>query len=147
MREHDPNSDMPLIQIADLGAHRLKRFREIAHFAQCGLTEDFSSLLNFAVWMLYFVDHGTDGSIIDRVSENAICQPIGYDEFERILFGINGNLKSPIPSFLSLPQSYSTAVKIYEGWIDNPKTRYNLRSTLVWETGDRMIALHTRFQV
>ena len=147
IREHDPDCDMPLIQIADLGAHRLKQFREIAHFAQCGRAEDFGSLLNFSVWMLYYVDFETDGAIIDRVAENAVCKTIRYDEFERIVAGIASNLKSAPPDFLSHPQTYTTAIEIYQGWIDTPKTRYNLRSTLVWETGDRMIAFHTRFSV
>jgi hypothetical protein len=145
IRKHDPDSDMPLIQVADLGAHRLKRSREIAHFAQCGRMEDFASLLNFAVWMLFFVDHETDGSMIDRVAENASCQPIGYDEFERFVGGIAANIKSTPPDYLTLPQSYTTAIKIYEGWIDTPTTKYNLRSTLVWVSGAQMIAVHTRF--
>ncbi|MGV3483124.1 MAG: hypothetical protein ACO1RT_01760 [Planctomycetaceae bacterium] len=147
IREHDPDSDMPLIQIADLGAHRLKLSREIAHFGQCGRACDFGSLLNFAVWMLYFVDYEHDGSIIDRVVENACCQNIGIDEFQALLGGLAGNLKTTPPDFLSLPQTYTTAIKIYDGWIDSPKTRYNLRSTFVWESGDRLIAFHTRFDV
>lgn len=147
IREHDLDSDMPLIQIADLGAHRLKQFREIVYCAQCGRTDDFASLLNFSVWMLYYVDYQTDGAIIDRVAENAICQTVGDDEFERIVAGIAANLKSAPPDFLSHPQTFTTAIKIYEGWIDTPKTRYNLRSTLVWESGERMIAFHTRFNV
>lgn len=147
MREHQPDSDMPLIQLADLSPHRLKRFREIYHMAQCGQREDFTSLLSFTVWMLHFVDYKTDGLVIDRVAENAICQSVGYDEFQRILNETIFNLKSTPPYFLSLPQTYTTAIKIFDGWIDTPKTSCNLRSTLVWETDDRLVAIHTRFQV
>jgi len=147
MREHDPASEMPLIHIADLAPHRFKQWREIRHFGQCGDEDDFGTLLNFAVWMLYFVDYEHDGLVIDRVAENALCEPVGLGDFETYVGGTASLLKSPPPDFLVVPQAFSVAIQVYQGWIDKPHTRYNIRSTLVWASGKRLMALHTRYEV
>lgn len=135
---------MPLIEVADFAPHRLKRRRGIEHFGQCGHKADFGSLLNFTVWMLFYVDYEHDGKMIARVAEEATCEAVDLDTLQSFVGGIASCLKSHIPEFLLLPQNYSAAVRVYHGWIDNPRTCYNLRSTFVWETGDRVMALHTR---
>lgn len=147
IREHDPDAEMPMIEVADFAPHRLERCREIEHFGQCGHKDDFGSLLHFTVQMLFYVDYQHDGKMIDRVAENAICESVDLETFENYVGRIANRLKPPIPEFLSTPRTYSVAVRIYNGWIDIPRICYDFRSTLVWQTGDRMIGLHTRQSV
>ena len=137
---------MPQIEVADLSPYRFKQMRDMKHYAQCGNSSDFGSLLNFSVWMIYFVDFEHDGSAIRRVAANATCDPLEFEDFTSTITGLTGMMKSRPPSFLCAP-SYSRAIRIYGGWIDLPKIRHNLRSTIVWQTGDRMTALHSRQSV
>lgn len=137
---------MPQIEVADLSPYRFKQMRDIEHYAQCGKFSDFDTLLNFSVWMIYFVDFVHDGSAICRVAENATCKPLEFEDFARTIGGLTRMMKSHPPSFLCDP-SYSRAIRIYGGWVDSPKTRYNLRSTIVWQTGVCMTALHSRQSV
>ena len=147
IREHNPDAEMPMIEVADLAPHKLKRWHEIEHYGQCGHKSDFGSLLNFTVWMLFYVDYENDGNMIDRVAENAICESADSETFESHVGGVASLLKSHVPDFLVLPQTYTVAVRVYHGWIETPRIRYNLRSTLVWESKDRLMALHTRHDV
>jgi hypothetical protein len=144
--EHNPTAEMPQIEVADLPPYKFKQMQHCEHFAQCGNSGDFGTLLNFSVWMLYFVDYENDGFAIRSVAENAICEPIEFDDFSRTLNGLIGAMKSQPPSFL-VDVSYTQAIRIYSGWIVSPSTRYNLRCTTVWQTGDRMAALHSRQSV
>ena len=132
-----------MLQIVDTETHRTIAPCDFKYFAQCASNRDFGSLLYFAAQVLFFVDADHDGRILPRVAQNAICESVWLDDFNRWVGRIANLLKAP-PEFLAIPQSYTVAVKIYDGWIDTPQTRYNLRTTLVWESGDNFIALHTR---
>jgi hypothetical protein len=135
---------MPLINVADLGCRYFRKPLPGETTAQRGDVSDFGTLLNFTVWMLFYVDGERDGPALPKVSRSAVCEPLPRPKFRERIDDYQSNARRPLPDFLHIGIAGDCFVQVFPSFIDEQITVwYPIRSTLVGRDGGSFIALQS----